>query len=195
MAVCTNCGTPNPDGSKFCTGCGAPLVGADIAADVAAAAAAVIPDAPAAPEIPVPADPAVPEAPAPTQPEAPVPELTIDPPQPDFSAPQPTYTPPQPDFSTAQPAYAAQQPVYNAPQSVAPVSTGGLLAWAIISILLCTIPGIVALIKVLGINNSATVEEQQQKLSSAKTWCIVATVLGAVALIANIGLRATGRIG
>ena len=152
------------------------------------AAAAVIPEAPAAPEIPVPADPAAPEVQASVQPEAPVPELTIDPPQPDFSAPQPTYTP-------QQPAFTPPQPGYNTAQSVTPVATGGLLAWAIISILLCTIPGIVALVKVLGINNSATVEEQQQKLSSAKTWCIVATVLGIVGLIANVGLRASGRLG
>ena len=117
-----------------------------------------------------------------------MPELTIDPPQPDFSAPQPTYTP-------QQPAFTPPQPGYNTAQSVTPVATGGLLAWAIISILLCTIPGIVALVKVLGINNSATVEEQQQKLSSAKTWCIVATVLGIVGLIANVGLRASGRLG
>ena len=160
MAVCTNCGTPNPDGSKFCTGCGAPLVGTEAAAAAAAAAAAVIPEAPAAPEIPVPAEPAAPEAPAPAQPESPVPDTP------------PAYTPPQPDFS--------------APQAPAPVATGGLLAWAIISILLCTIPGIVALLNVLRVNKCATVEEQQRALSQARTWCIVATVLGGLNLIYTI---------
>ena len=187
MAVCTQCGTPNPEGSKFCTGCGAPLVGTEVAA-AAAAAAAVIPEVPAAPEIPAAADPVAPEVTASAQPESPVPELTINP-------PQPTYTPPEPVYSQPQPAYTApQQPIYNAVQTVTPVSTGGLLAWAIISILLCTIPGIVALIKVLGINNSATVEEQQKKLSSAKIWCIVATALGVLSLIASFALRAAGTL-
>ena len=160
MAVCTNCGTPNPDGSKFCTGCGAPLVGTEAAAAAAAAAAAVIPEAPA-------------------QPESPVPELTLNP-------PQPTYTPPQPDFSAPQPAYTPPQPDFSAPQAPAPVATGGLLAWAIISILLCTIPGIVALLNVLRVNKCATVEEQQRALSQARTWCIVATVLGGLNLIYTI---------
>ena len=179
MAVCTNCGTPNPDGSKFCTGCGAPLVGTEAAAAAAAAAAAVIPEAPAAPEIPVPAEPAAPEAPASAQPESPVPELTLNP-------PQPTYTPPQPDFSAPQPAYTPPQPDFSAPQAPAPVATGGLLAWAIISILLCTIPGIVALLNVLRVNKGATFEEQQRALSQARTWCIVATVLGGLNLIYTI---------
>ena len=75
-------------------------------------------------------------------------------------------------------------PVYNVqPQYVAPISTGGLLAWSIITLLLCTIPGIVAIVKTSGINKSFTVEEQQKKLSSAKTWCIVGTVLGILAVI------------
>ncbi len=76
------------------------------------------------------------------------------------------------------------QPYY--PQPVAPVSTGGLLAWAIITLFLCTIPGIVAIVKTTGINKATTVEEQQAKISSAKTWCIVGTVLGVLALIGSI---------
>ena len=66
------------------------------------------------------------------------------------------------------------------------MATGGLLAWAIISILLCTIPGIVALLNVLRVNKCATVEEQQRALSQARTWCIVATVLGVLYLIYTI---------
>ena len=125
MAKCTYCGAENPEGSKFCSECGAPLA-----------------------------------APASAAPE--------------FSAEQPTYTPPQNPYGTAQFTPPAQLP------------TGGLLVWAIISILLCMIPGIVALVQVLGINSAATAEQQQQRLSSAKTWCIVATVLGGLSLIANI---------
>ena len=78
----------------------------------------------------------------------------------------------------------APAPVVNAvPQYVAPISTGGMLAWSIIVLLFCTIPGIVAIVKTSGINKSYTVEEQQQKLKSAKIWCIVGSVLGALALI------------
>ena len=174
MAVCTQCGTPNPDENKFCSGCGAPLVGSEVAAAAAAAAAAVIPEAPAEPEIPVPAAPAEPEAPAPAQPEAPVPELTFD-------ATQPVYTPPQPAEAQAQPVYSP--PVYSEQKSAEPVATGGLVAWAIVTILLCWIPGIVALINALGINKCATAEEQQRKISQTKTWCLVGTVLGVVYLI------------
>ena len=65
-------------------------------------------------------------------------------------------------------------------------SLGGLLAWAIISILLCLFPGIVALLNVLRVNKCATVEEQQRALSQARTWCIVATVLGVLYLIYTI---------
>ena len=63
---------------------------------------------------------------------------------------------------------------------------GGLIAWSIITLLLCTIPGIVALVKATGINKSATVEEQTKKISSCKTWCIVGTVLGVLAIIGSI---------
>ena len=85
------------------------------------------------------------------------------------------------------------QPVqqYNVPETVHPVSTGGLLAWSIITLLLCTIPGIVAIVKTTGINKALTVAEQQAKMSSARTWCIVGTVLGVLNLIgtlANSGL-------
>ena len=77
-----------------------------------------------------------------------------------------------------QPNY---QRYYNQP--VPPVSTGGLLAWAIITLFLCTIPGIVAIVKTTEINKAMTVEEQQSRISSAKTWCIVGTVLGVILLI------------
>lgn len=125
MAKCSYCGAENPEGSKFCSECGAPMA-----------------------------------APANAAPE--------------FSTPQPAYVPPENPYGAAQ---------FNPPVQL---PTGGLLAWAIISILLCMIPGIVALVQVLGINSAATAEQQQQRLSSAKTWCTVATVLGVLSLIVNI---------
>ena len=71
----------------------------------------------------------------------------------------------------------------------APVETGGLLAWSIITILLCTIPGIVALVNVLNVNKVLTLEEQQKKLSAAKLWCIIGTVLGILYLIGAMAQR------
>ena len=65
-------------------------------------------------------------------------------------------------------------------------STGGLVAWGIITLLLCTIPGVVALVKVANINNARTVEEQQRAVSDVKTWCTVGTVLGVLFYIIGI---------
>lgn len=117
--------------------------------------------------------------------------------QPTYSEPtynQPTY--PQPDQSYNQPSYnqPAQgygqqqnyQPYAAATQYVAPVATGGLLAWSIVTLLLCTIPGIVALVQTGKINKATTYEQQQKAMSSAKTWCIVGTVLGVLALIGSM---------
>ena len=74
-----------------------------------------------------------------------------------------------------------QQQYYQQP--VTPVATGGLLAWSIITLLLCTIPGIVAIVKTSGINKAVTVEDQEARMKSARTWCIVGTVLGVLGLI------------
>ena len=99
-------------------------------------------------------------------------------------APEPS----APELNTQQPVYTAPENPYGAAQYTAPTPrpTGGLIAWSIISILLCLIPGIVALVQTLSINSAPTAEEQQRKVSSAKTWCIVATVLGVLAIIINI---------
>ena len=78
------------------------------------------------------------------------------------------------------------QPPYQPYQPVPPYSNGGLIAWSIITLLLCTIPGIVALVNAAGINKCMTVEEQQRKISNAKTWCIVGTILGILAVIGSI---------
>lgn len=120
MPYCTRCGANNPDGSSFCSSCGAPLTA---------------------------------------------------------EAPQTYAAPPQPQYIVTQPQY------------VPPVETGGMLAWAIITLLLCTIPGIVAIVKTTQVNKSFTVEEQQQKLQSAKIWCIVGTVLGVLAVIGMLAAR------
>ena len=57
------------------------------------------------------------------------------------------------------------------------------MAWSVITLLLCLIPGVVALFNTMNINKSATVEEQQKRIRNAKTWCIVGTVLGVLSVI------------
>ncbi len=100
-----------------------------------------------------------------------------------------------PDGSTFCPGCGAPQnpdpavPAYRYspfPQPVQPYATGGLMAWSIITLLLCTIPGIVAIVQTSGINKCTSVEEQQKKISSAKTWCTVGTILGILAFIGAI---------
>ena len=82
---------------------------------------------------------------------------------------------------------AAQSPVYTtyAPsaQYVSPYPTGGLMAWSIVTLLLCTIPGIVAIVKTASINKCTTLEQQERAIRSARTWCIVGTVLGILLII------------
>ena len=82
----------------------------------------------------------------------------------------------------------AQYPQQNYYQQMPdPIPLGGMTAWAIVIILFCTIVGIVALVKVRGINNAVTYEEQQQRLKSAKTWLIVGSVLSVLSVLSMIG--------
>lgn len=60
---------------------------------------------------------------------------------------------------------------------------GGLIAWAIVALLLSTLPGAVALTFAVEINNSYTFDEQMRKVSLAKGWCIVGTVLGLFGMV------------
>ena len=165
MPFCTNCGAENPRENKFCSECGSPLT--------------VI-------EAPTP-----PTPPIFTEPEAPAPAVEAAPEQPVYA--QPAYTQPgqpSPIPQPAEPQFSAQA-TFSAetPQYVAPVATGGLLAWSIVSLLLCLIPGIVALVQTLGINKCATVEEQQKKMKNARIWCIVSTVLGILSVIGQLANR------
>ena len=69
--------------------------------------------------------------------------------------------------------------------------TGGLMAWSIITLLLCTIPGIVGLVKTSQINKCTSGAEQKKAISSAKTWNIVGSALGGLyVLITIIGMFA-----
>ena len=70
-----------------------------------------------------------------------------------------------------------------------PYASGGLIAWSIVCLLLCLIPGIVALVNAIGINKATTVEEQQKKVKTTKTWCIIGTILGVISLIYTLATR------
>ena len=99
----------------------------------------------------------------------------------------------------AQPAYDQQQPQQPQQpagygnsygnyqlQPVAPVPVGGMIAWSIITIFLCTIPGVVGLVYTLKINKSTSVDDQQKALKTAKIWCTVGTVLGILSIIGTL---------
>lgn len=95
-----------------------------------------------------------------------------------------------PNCGATLPAATSHCPQCNAPvANDQPIhySTGGMIAWSIITLLLCTIPGIVALVQTCSINSCSTHAEQEKKLSSAKTWNIVGTVLGILSIIGSIG--------
>ena len=106
--------------------------------------------------------------------------------------PAPVYTQPQqqaagkPPVSSQPASFSEYESQAVSAEPVAPIPTGGLLAWSIVSLLLCLIPGIVALVQTIGINKCLTVEDQQKKMKSARIWCIVATVLGVLAIIGKL---------
>ena len=157
MPFCTECGAENPRENKFCSECGKPLT---VLQAPEPPADAVFPEVSGASAEPAPAD-----APVYTQPQ------------------QPAYT--APSEPAVEPVMPQSTP-YAAAEPVEPIPTGGLIAWSIVSILLCLIPGIVALVQTIGINKCTTAEEQAKKANSAKIWCIVATVLGLVSIISTL---------
>ena len=81
------------------------------------------------------------------------------------------------------------QPVNHEVTPMEPVPIGGLIAWAIIDMLGCLIPGIVALVYIFKINKAASYEEQQQLLTTSKRILIVGTVLCVLNLLASFGAR------
>ena len=104
---------------------------------------------------------------------------------------EPTYSQPAPGQNTTYGQPGPGQP--GTPQAawqppVAPIPTGGIMVWAIITIFLCTIPGVIALVYALSINKAPSVEVQQKKAKYAKIWCTIGTVIGVLALIANMSM-------
>ena len=91
-------------------------------------------------------------------------------------------------------------------QYVSPYPTGGLMAWSIITLLLCTIPGIVAIVKTAGINKCTTVEQQEQAIRSAcrmlmETNCDCVKLEGGAVMaptikrMVDVGIPVMGHIG
>jgi len=69
------------------------------------------------------------------------------------------------------------------------------LVWSIITILLCTIPGIVAIVYSTQVNSkwgTGDAAGAYDASKKAKMWALIGTILGVVALVAYIGLMAAG---
>lgn len=161
MAFCTNCGSPLPEGSTQCAYCGTPVN----------------------PPQTTPSE----NAQEPSSYQASQPETAQS--QSPYQSVQPGAQPPYGQYNQMNtPPYGQPYPYYNM-QPVPPIPTGGLIAWSIITLLLCLIPGIVALVYTTGINKCMTVEEQQHKAKVARTWCIIGTILGVLSVIGTIGSR------
>ncbi|NMN00598.1 transmembrane serine/threonine- protein kinase B [Bifidobacterium sp. DSM 109958] len=112
---CTQCGTKNEPGTRFCMNCGHPF---DVE-EPAATAGPAAPVAPAAPA-PVPTPEAAPQPAQPAQPPQPVPA----PAQPAPVQPAPAPAQPQPAApAPAQPAPVHPQPAPSAPQPVQPAAS------------------------------------------------------------------------
>ncbi len=69
---------------------------------------------------------------------------------------------------------------------VPPRSNAGMLAWSIVTLLISTIPGIVALVKTVNAGKATQEEERQKLLRSAKIWNIVGCILGSLFIIGSI---------
>lgn len=63
---------------------------------------------------------------------------------------------------------------------------GGMMAWSIVTLLLCTIPGIVAIVYTNKANKALLRTEEEAALKTAKVWNIVGDVIGVLFLIGTI---------
>ena len=82
-----------------------------------------------------------------------------------------------------QPFVGQPIPPFQQPYG-ATANTTGQLVWSILNLVLCCLPlGIVSLVMTIGARNAITKEEFDSKIKNAKTFNIIATVLGAVIAI------------
>ncbi len=170
---CPQCGKETASGNSVCEHCGAPLW-----ADA---------NAPQQPQAPV-EQARQPQAPVENQiPQQPYnavpPKPPVAPPQPPVYPQQPyNAVPPQPPVAPPPPAYP-QQPQQPVPH------ISNYLAWAIVCIFLCwplAIPAIVYASKVNNLIAMGDYEGAMNASKNAKTFCLIATILGAVAVVFSI---------
>ncbi|MCC4621942.1 CD225/dispanin family protein [Xanthomonas cassavae CFBP 4642] len=93
-------------------------------------------------------------------------------------------------------------PPIHPSSSAAPGPVPNHLIWAIVSTVLgfclccpALITGIVAIVfssKVNGLLNMGDIDGARRASNTAKTWCIVTSVLAVIGLLINIGMVATG---
>lgn len=129
---------------------------------------------------------------------------------PPYSGDQNPYGQPNPGDQSGQPPYGqppayGQQP-YGQPGYPTPFGGGynatpagppppNYLVWSIISVLLCTIPGIVAIVFATQVNSKWSAGDAAGAYDAskkAKTWALVGTILGAVGIVLYIVLIAAG---
>lgn len=76
---------------------------------------------------------------------------------------------------------------YSSPDAPSGQINTGMLVWSIISIILLCMPlGVWALVVTIMAKDAHTAEEEQRKLSTAKTVNIVATVIGAAGIVISL---------
>ena len=182
---CPQCGKETASGNSVCEHCGAPLWADTNApqqpqATVEQAQQPVEqPQAPAAPA----------ENPVPQQPVAPQQPYNAVPPQPPVAPPQPPVYPQQPYNAVPPQPPVAPPPAYpQQPQQPAP-HISNYLAWAIVCIFLCCPLAIPAIVYASKVNNLIAMGDYEGAMiasKNAKTFCIIATVLGAIAIVLGI---------
>ena len=114
------------------------------------------------------------------------------------ASPPPYAAPPPPaGYQAAPPLYA--QPYfsyggYGVGDSPASRQLAvGQLVWSIINLVLCCMPlGIAGLVMTLNAKNCMSMEEEQQKLKTAKTLNLIGTIGGAVVMILYVVLIVAG---
>lgn len=169
---CPQCGKEIGSGNSVCEHCGAPLWANS---------------APQTPEIPQ-------ESAVPQQSQSTAPPPPVYPQQPQGAVPPPVYPqqpmPYQPSAPTPPPAYG-QQPMQPVPQ------ISNYLAWAIVCIFLCwplAIPAIVYASKVNNLIAMGDYEGAMNASKNAKTFCLISTILGAIAVVISIILVMVGAV-
>lgn len=121
-------------------------------------------------------------------PPPPGPQGGYPPPNSGYPPPNSGYPPPASGYPPPQQPYGGGYP----PQSPygQPVKPSNHLVWSIITIFMCFIPGIVATIyasQVDGMWSQGRWADATKASNNAKTWAIIATVLGGLVILSYLG--------